>query len=77
MHIRKDLKMKETMKCICCKKELTVNDIVISSNKWAFCKKCKQPMLDTLIQPPEHFLKRHENEIEHDTDIHLMLKGFI
>lgn len=45
MHIRKDLKMKETMKCICCKKELTVNDIVISSSKWAYCKECKKPML--------------------------------
>lgn len=25
----------------------------------------------------EHFLKRNENFIEHDTDIHLMLRGFI
>ena len=68
---------KETMKCIHCKKELTVNDIVISSNTFAYCKKCKQPMLDMPIQPPEHFLKRHEDEIEHDTDIHLMMRGFI
>ena len=68
---------KETMKCIMCKKELTTDDIVISSNTFAYCKKCKQPMLDMLIQPPEHFLKRHEDEIEHDTDIHLMLRGFI
>lgn len=77
MHIRKDLKMKETMKCRCCKRELTINDIVISSSKWAYCKKCREPMLDMTIQPKEHFLKRNENYIEHDTDIHLMLKGFI
>lgn len=68
---------KETMRCLWCKKELTVNDIVISSNLFAYCKKCKQPMLDMTIQPPEHFLKRYEDEIEHDTDIHLMLRGFI
>ncbi len=69
--------MKETMKCRYCKKELTVNDIVIGSSKWAYCKKCRQPMLDTTIQPKEHFLKRNENYIEYDTDIHLMMKGFI
>ena len=68
---------KETMRCLWCKKELTVNDIVISSNLFAYCKKCKQPMLDMTIQPSEHFLKRHEDEIEHDTDIHLMMRGFI
>lgn len=74
--VRKE-KMKETMKCWRCKKKLTVNDIVISSSKWAYCKKCREPMLDMTIQPKEHFLKRNENSIEHDTDIHLMLKGFI
>lgn len=68
---------KEIMKCIRCKKELTTDDIVISSNTFAYCKKCKQPMLDITIQDPDHFLKRHEKEIEHDTDIHLMLRGFI
>lgn len=68
---------KETFKCYWCKKKLTTDDIVISSNKWAYCKECKRPMLDMLIQSPEHFLKRHENEIEHDTDIHLMMRGFI
>lgn len=67
---------KETMKCLRCKKELTVDDIVISSNTFAYCKKCKQPMLDMTIQSPEHFLKRHEKEIEHDTDIHLMMRGY-
>lgn len=69
---------KETMKCIFCGKKLTVNDVVIGSSKWAYCKKCKQPMLDMLIQPPEHFLKRHENEIEHEEDIlFLILRGYI
>ena len=29
---------KETFQCYWCKKELTVNDIVISSSKWAFVK---------------------------------------
>ena len=51
--------MKETMKCIRCKKELTVNDIVISSSKWAYCKKCREPMLDMTIQPKEHFFVRN------------------
>ena len=68
---------KETMKCIVCKKELTTDDIVISSNTFAYCKKCKQPMLDMLKQPPEHFLKRHEDEIEHDTCMNLLFRGYV
>ena len=68
---------KETMKCMWCKSNLTTDNIIISDNAWAYCKKCKRPMLDMLIQPPEHFLKQHEKEIEHDNHIHLMLKGFM
>lgn len=68
---------KEIFNCYWCKNDLTVDDIVISNNGWAYCKKCKKPMLDMLIQTEENFLKRHENEIEHADCIELMMRGFI
>lgn len=68
---------KETIQCYNCGKKLTINDIVISSSGWAYCKKCKRILYDVTIQDPDHFLKKNEKKIEHDTDIHLMLKGFI
>lgn len=67
----------ETFECYWCKSDLTVNDIVISNNGWAYCKKCKKPMLDMHIQPEENFLKRHESEIEHADCIELMMRGYM
>lgn len=67
---------RETMKCLWCKRELTIDDIVIGSG-WAYCKNCKKPMLDVSIQSPEHFLKRNEKKIEHNGYIELMMKGYM
>lgn len=66
----------ETFKCIFCGKKLKINDIIIGSNKWAYCKKCKKPILDMTIQSAEHFLKRNEAKIEKETHIKLMLEGY-
>ena len=65
------------MKCHWCNSELTVKDVVISDNNWAYCKKCKKPMLDMLIQPEEHFLKQNKDKIEHDNHISLLIQGYM
>lgn len=67
----------DMIKCFWCESELKVDDVIISSNKWAYCKNCKKPILDMLIQPEEHFLKRNEDKIEHDDHISLMMKGYL
>ena len=67
---------KETMQCYWCKKELTTDDIVISNNGWAYCKKCKKPMCDVTIQDPDHFVKKNEKKIEHDDFFDLMMRGY-
>ena len=47
---------KETIQCHWCNQELTIDDVVICNNGWAYCKKCKKPILDMTIQDPDHFL---------------------
>lgn len=67
---------KETMPCYWCKKELTTDDIVISNNGWAYCKKCKKPMFDMTIQAPDNFVLKNEKKIEHDDFFSLMMRGY-
>lgn len=67
----------EKIKCLFCHKELGVKDIIISSNGFAYCKKCKHPMLDMTIQSEDHFFKRNESQIEHADYISLMMEGFM
>lgn len=68
---------KETIQCHWCNQELTIDDVVICNNGWAYCKKCKKPILDMTIQDPDHFLKQNEKKIEHDGYIELIMRGYM
>lgn len=74
---RKQNPNEEKIKCPFCHKELGVKDIIISSNVWAYCKKCKSAILNTAIQDEEHFIKRNWEQIEKCDAISLMMEGFM
>ena len=65
------------MKCRWCKKELKLKDVVLSSNMWIYCKNCKKPILDYTIQPEENYFKKNRKKLETDSEISLMLKGYM
>ena len=66
-------------KCIFCGKELTEKDIVVSTNGWAYCKKCKKPLCDTTIQDDTHWIKKglKNKIIKKKSYMDLMLQGYM
>lgn len=61
-------------KCIFCNNDLTAKDVVLSSNGFIYCKKCKQPVLNALIQDENHW-SRNDN-LEKANAIDLLMEGY-
>ena len=62
-------------KCIFCNNDLTVKDVVLSSNGFVYCKKCKQPVLNALIQHENHWSKKYNN-LKKANAIDLLMEGY-
>lgn len=63
-------------KCMHCNSELNLEDVVVSSNGWVYCKKCKSPYCDLLIQDKDHWIKSNLDKVEQKGYIDLVMEGY-
>ena len=59
-------------KCIFCNNDLTVKDVVLSSNGFVYCKKCKHPILNSFIQEENQWSKK----LKKRNAIDLLMEGY-